>query len=401
MSEEGFGKDKQGTGEGGKYAKRLKLKPGSNIFRIIPPIKSLSEPGIWYKFYKQHFGYMIPGISKVPGTEFFLPAPWECLEERNRSDMIVVSCPECKLVEAKKELIDSREAESKGLDANTAAAFLGPLKAWTKAHNLDKKYYINAKMQNGDFGFLPLPWTAYKALKDRKAKVEAAEKISAIDADQGVWFEVTRTGEGLTTSYTCDVVMEGVEYNGRIMQCVKPAPLSKGDFASAMKDCADLATEVIRHISMEQASALVSMEDGGGADPEAVAHILNVGTRRGRGERSPEPKAAVEKPVEKPVAVPVVKFEKPAPKPPEPIQELPPPPVEEDEEAALVAALAAARAAKAARAAAAAKPDVAKQAEQAVAKATVEAASGFKKTGTATMSDEDFLSVFGDPTKKQ
>lgn len=400
MTEEntGFGKVKGNGGGGGKnFPKRQKLKMGSNIFRVIPPIKSLSDPGIWHKFYKQHFGYVIPGTPKKGAEEFFIPVPWECLEERNASDMIVVACPECKLVAKKKEELDSREIESAKMKGDAQEIFLRAHKQWLKSHNLDKKYYINVKMANGEFGYLALPWTAWKALKDRKEKVEAAEGISAIEADQGVWFEITRSGEVLDTTYTCDVVMESVDYQGKKLQCVKPAPLSKADFEGAMKDCADLATEVVRRVTMEQATALVSLEGEQGADPEAVAHLLNIGTRRGKGEKSPErsPKPVEPKAEPKPVEpVKVVKFEKPAPPPP--VEEKAAPPAEEDEEARLMAALEAARKAKAARQQAA---KVEQQAQEAVAKATETA---FKKVTKESkeLSDEEFLAVFSDPNKK-
>lgn len=325
------------------FAKRIKLQDGDNIFRIIPPIKSCEGAGKWWAYGQQHFGYSKPN-PKPGGND--IPAPWACSESKDRrTGMIVNECPECRLIRSQKELLADREAQAKvnKLSEADTEALVAPIKAWLSSHNLDKKYYVNVKTSAGEFGMLPLPYSAWN---DLKARIEEAriEGLDPIEADSGLWFCVKRTGKGFGTEYTAHFVTDVITLDGGIKATVKrKAPLSEQDYEKALKECGDLEYDCVTRITPEQQVALVNC---GGA-PEDVARILGVGTRR---ERSPSASKPVAPPPAAPAPVaPVAPAPPVAPAKPVPAPVAAPAAPEVDaEEEALLKALAARRAAKAA-----------------------------------------------------
>ena len=358
------------------YAKRIKLQDGDNIIRVVPPIKSCEQSGKWFVYGQQHFGYSKPN-PKAGAND--IPAPWACFESKDRrTGMIINECPECRQIRAQKELLADREAQAKVQKLTEAQTeeLLAPIKAWLSSHNLDKKYYINVKTSAGEFGMLGLPYSAYNDLKIRIEEARA-EGIDPIAAEDGLWFNIRKTGKGFGTEYSAQFVADPITLDGGIKATVKRrAPLSEADYQKALKDCGDLEVDCVTRITPEQQVALVAC---GGA-PEDVARILGIGTRR---ERSPAP---VTTPVPAPVTTPA-----PAPAPVAPVAAATPVPAPsaaptapevDPEEEALLKALEARRAAKAA------KPAPAPVAPPAPAPAPVAA------TDVTNMSDDAFLAQF-------
>ena len=116
MAVAGFGKPKFGK-SGGSFAKSFKIetddKGGTthNVYRIIPPMKSLAESGQWAFFDKIHYGYR--GVDKMDPTKGKLRT-FRCIEDFDFSTKIIRrECDECEKIKAKKALLEPREAEIK------------------------------------------------------------------------------------------------------------------------------------------------------------------------------------------------------------------------------------------------------------------------------------------------
>lgn len=374
----GFAKPNYENNSNTTFAKRIKLADGDNIFRVVPPIKSCEAKGQWYQYGQQHFGYNIPNPK---AGEKDIPAPWGCDESKDRrTGMIVNECPECKQIRRQKENLADLEAKAKAgkySEADTEA-LLAPVKAWLETHNLDKKYYVNVKMQSGDFGMMGLPYTAYKALCGRIDEARA-QGLDPIDAASGLWFNVKKTGKKFNTEYSCDFVNDTVKLdNGMRAEVKRAAPLSDADYEEALKSCGDLILDPIRKITLDQKLALVAC----GNSPEDVSRILGMGQRR---ERSPSP-APASAPVPAPVAAPVAPPAPAARVTPMPAPAAPAVPAVDPEEEALLKALEAKRAARAAAAAAAPVATLAP--------APAPVAPSAVAPDATKMSDDDFLKLY-------
>lgn len=355
-----FGAAKHG---GGGY-KSFRLQPGSNLYRIGPPFKSLAAAGKWFNYTKQHFGYRGAGDEQNPKGRI---RTFVCPEEIDRqTEMVKVECKECNKIREMTALVESRVAGLKAEGKNEAQieTLVGPVKAWLKEHNLDKKYITLAKNENSEWGVLSLPYKAKSALDIVIKKCRGEEGFDPLDMDKGCWINFTREGEGFKTQYLAEAATETVIVDGKRAKSIKMDGLTDADFDQIAASCPDLTT-VGRRLSQEQIAQLVECN----GDPEEVDRIFNSGTRV---EKSPENNNA------RVSAVGPARIE---PKPAAPAAEevAPSKDAGDDEEAQLLAALAAARAKKA------------KPAPVAVAASTEEDLKG--------MSDDEFFKMYPGKSK--
>jgi hypothetical protein len=265
------------------------------VVRILPPMGSLGEKGVWSVFHKQHFGYGIPSFTDPTKI---IPQPFYCPERMDyRTKTVTQACPECDEIRLQKEKLEVEKAEGtkKGLSPEAIKLGTSALANWTRKHNLDAKHYINVKLQDGTFTTLKIPFKAKKALdslvNDLLNPTQKGKKpVDPIDADQGVWFEISRTGKALQTEYRVAVVNDvvEVEIEGEVMtvEKVKLAPLTEADARQAEESCFDLSDVGIRRLDVDRIQRLVKS----GGEPEQVAAILGAAQRSS--ETSPAPVAA-------------------------------------------------------------------------------------------------------------
>lgn len=263
-------------------------------FRLFPPMKSFQATGAWFTYGRQHWGYRTTDSQDPNKTK---PRTFMCIEEKDRvKDMITVSCPECRLIEQKTQFLLDREAtESAGCKARGILSepeiereighLLQPTRDWLKAHSLDKKYAYLVMDLAGEFGVLRLGYRAHKQLVKLIDGLKA-EGIDAFDFDTGVFFTVTRDGNGRETEYTVVVTKEPVMIDGRKLMDYKRAPLTDAQLEQAVNMLPDLGTLFANSkLSAEQIRLLVE----GDGDPSEVDAIFGMTQRR---ERSPAPAPA-------------------------------------------------------------------------------------------------------------
>lgn len=278
-----FGKPKYGQKTGHKTWRIQEEKPGtkvSNVYRILPPIKSGLEDGTWAIFLSQHFGYS--GVDKADASKT-KARPFACPKKENfTTKMVTVPCAECDKNEAQRALQESRKAalEAEGKDEEEIDSMLAPLKSYNRNHNQDRKWYVNVMNEAGEFGVLAIPHKAFGKLKSlikRLQEEDGVEPIGVAEGDVGAWFDFRRTGKGRNTDYDVLVVQESVDLgNGRKGKAHKPAPLSDKQLEQAFKDCPDLVVgALMRVVTPEQVQMLVASS----GDPEEVDAILGTAQR--------------------------------------------------------------------------------------------------------------------------
>lgn len=340
-STQGFGKPKYGSSN---FTKTIKLKEGqTTVVRILPPMKSLAETGEWAKYIGTHYGYKGVNPKDASKPQF---RPFKCIQVMDfRTRMITQECPECDLIDQRKEDLKAAKAqyEVEKRPADEIKELTKPLNDWLSEHNCDRKWHMNVKTQAGEFGVLQISHKTKKLLDAKIADILTTDQIDALDLETGVWFAFKRTGKGIETQDTVDVEYESVRdsVSGRITRTIKLAPVSEAEAMQALRDCPDLAN-CVREISFAQIQLLVNSS----GEPEDVDRILAMGQRR---ESSPTPRqnaasdVLAQRKVETAGAVATTMM---AATPQAPVNE--PEAESDDEEAALEAALAAAKAKKAA-----------------------------------------------------
>jgi hypothetical protein len=283
---EKFGK----AGEGSGFVKheRWQLSAGTETLpplRIFPPMHSLqgNERG-WACFHSQHFGFLALGYKDKTKTR---AAPFGCVEKINQqTEMVEVSCAECRDIEIHEKQVADREAFIAGdlkkrgiLDEKTIdnAIKADPTwiagKNWLQQHNLDRKWYINCVDQAGKLGVLKIAHKHKQALEVEIARMRKGGFEPINDFDSGCYFVFSRSGKGSSTIHSVIPYFEpGATYG---QQTLKMAPLSDELLEKALTTLPDLTT-VVKKVSPEQVKLLVE-SDG---SPEVVETILNMTQRK-------------------------------------------------------------------------------------------------------------------------
>jgi len=201
-------------------------KPGEQvhtIFRIIPPMHKCAERGVWVVWEPIHWGYY--SVDKKDPTKR-MARPFKCIKDKN------TTCPECNLIEeyteARKKLdpTEGKEKDKRTL-SDEEMMLLAPLEEFLDgvgpkregAHRLDKKWKLNVYMRaEQKAGTLRISSELYSLIKARKGFESKApglidtylkDGLDLIDANEGVWFNVTRTGSGFGTKYSNPATLPG------------------------------------------------------------------------------------------------------------------------------------------------------------------------------------------------
>lgn len=339
----GFGKPKYGSS--GPQIKHYRLKEGSNVFRVLPPMKSLAEFGKWCLYYSVHYGYF--GVNRADPSK---PSyrTFRCIEDKNlRTGMIKQDCPECNKNGVQRKLLEAAQADLKqqGKSDEDIKISCAPLNGYLKSHNVDRKWYMNVLTEAGEVGVLEI---SHKCKKQLDAQIEKLQKEKGIkdplDVDTGVWFDFLRTGNNKKVSEIVDTVSavyEQVTIEGKKYDAIKQGPLTEEQVQKALTECPDLGQGMIRELTYTQIQNLVDISDA--ADPEAVDLILGISQQASAPASTPTPAPAPKPAAAKPTPAPAAAKPIPAAVAP----------AADSEEAVLEAQLAALRAKKAAAAAAA------------------------------------------------
>lgn len=196
-----MGKDvKIGTAKYGFTQKKyFKLKDGESTFRILPPLGELADDGKWSVFYKIHYGYK--------NTKGKLRVFQSSLVKNRKTKMIEVPDAAHERIESLKAKLEAAKASGQ----KDVVERLGKLVSGQKPmYNEDSNHYMNAIDTQGNIGILKLRHRAKQAL-DEKIKKLREKGIDPLSVDNGRYFSFTRSGTGLDTAFSVDILQEKVE----------------------------------------------------------------------------------------------------------------------------------------------------------------------------------------------
>lgn len=191
-----IGKANFNRSSGGGKGKWFYIKDNTdNIYRVLPPIKSLASTGKIAKWYAVHRNLR----DKDGRQRAFL-----CLEDKNKDGLVTKHCPLCDRV---------KELENQLKIAKDQGANPEQLKNFRTQHifplQVEKKYYINVVNQEGAIGIISLGSKMYKALEQLCKQWEA--KGYDISGMQGVYVnfkKMTRYKGDKEAVHTVEVYMQ-------------------------------------------------------------------------------------------------------------------------------------------------------------------------------------------------
>lgn len=299
----GFAKPRYGATAFYKNFKVQTDKAGGtthNVFRILPPMKSLAESGKWSVYHGTHFGYQ--GVDKNDSSKL-KTRTFRCIEDKDRrTGMLKQNCPECdKIAEVKEEVKRATAlATAEGKSEDEIKYLVSGHDSWLKNHNCDRKHHLAVMNPAGEFGVLTISHKLKKQLDAEIDQLLKKRNLDPLDLGGGVWFDFIRTGRSIgELQDKVEVVKEVVEVNGRKLEDIKPAPLTDEQIATALEILPDLNTTVTV-LTFDQIKTLVES----GSEPEVVDTVFDMSTPHVREhtapKRSPTPTTPTAAPVAKP-----------------------------------------------------------------------------------------------------
>lgn len=300
---------------------RNDTKAYKTVFRIAPPMLSGIESGRIVIYEPKHWGYS--GVNRKDPTKSSART-FICTRERDfRENVITQECAECLLIEEEeKRLLGEicsllgikddgklryRDLFSRAIEKATTTQRDMMLSSYRflagndgiGAHSLDTKPWKLIAWSETDqmAGFLRLSAYNWRQLKARKSDEKDPAKQGLIDKwsamgvdpiapDQGLFFELTRIGNGSgigTAKDKIEVVQEYVDPN-RPIAGSKPrmAPITP-TMDAAFAQCSELTdcSPSVR-LSPSQVKQLTDLYRLGQNSPEAVDEIFNAGRQPAR-----------------------------------------------------------------------------------------------------------------------
>lgn len=374
---EGFGTASYVPGE--RSFKFFKMEEGQNIYRILPPMKSMrnNKKG-WAIYYGLHYGWNGQDPTDPAKTKF---RPFLCIQERDfKTQMVTCTCAACTLRDARQAQyteLDERCKKERTPEAERKQ-LIAPLADWLRLHSVDRGWRMLVMNQQNEFGVLRI------SNKTKKKLDALVQRLSQQGYDpcgvNGVWIEFNRSGKGFETDVTPEAhrVLQTIQdgTTGRTIrtEVIMDSELTYDLATRALEVCPDLK-EMMEgaRLSDEQITKLVN----GSGDPAEVDEIW------GWSQKSKE-EVPVTPPAPRPAPAPTPP-PAPAPKPapaPAPVAEA----EVEDEEAAMMRKLAELRAKKAAAVNATPAP--------APAPKPAPAQTGVSAEDLLSMGEEDFEAQF-------
>lgn len=180
-----------------------KIKDGDNIYRILPPLGSMAKEGKWNRFISVEWGYRdLKGNNR----------PFQDVRVVNyRTGMVEVeSAAHLKREEVSREYKQVVDLYKSGKASQNDVA---EAKKRTEQFNLDKKYYLNAINLKGEIVLLKIGHKAKQGL-DLEIKKLRDKGVDPLSLDNGRFFNINRTGTGLSTIYGVTVASESIDVEG-------------------------------------------------------------------------------------------------------------------------------------------------------------------------------------------
>jgi hypothetical protein len=247
---EGFGV--ASYAEKGKYLTITSLKPGKNVFRILPPMKSQANTGKWSNYYCIHSGYRVENSLNL----FHCVGQMGFYKTGNQP-----KCFECeKIQEMQKNALLAKTEKNKRVEES--------VNGWLKNHYLSKNHYVNVMMSDRTFQVLKIGHRVKQMIDTVFKQLKEGDQIDPTAINQGVWIIVTKTDN------MRDVPNVGVKRKGE--GCSSPvelAPLTKEECKRALDECMDLVQDqhkLAKTLSSEQIELLTKIS----GEPDEIAAIF-------------------------------------------------------------------------------------------------------------------------------
>lgn len=232
-----------------------------NVYRILPPFGSLAKSGKWSQYESVIWGFKGTNGKQKPFRSIL----------RKSKGMIQQNDPAVSWIEKqvllRNKTIESLKSEGKTKDQIEKA--VQPLTEFTQQFRVEKFHYVNVMRQDRVVGKLKLKISAKKALDTLFKRLLEEEKVNPISVSEGVWVDFRKSGEGLQTQYTCDVVYDVISENGRKLKVLRPAALTEQDLEKMKTDAFDL-TLSYKDLTFDEIDRLVKSS----ADPEIVDSVF-------------------------------------------------------------------------------------------------------------------------------
>lgn len=227
------------------YPKRFYLKDGSNLYRVLPPNKSLKDRNKIAQYWSVIWLTDSRG-KKRPVSSIF----------RKNKGIILQHDPLITKIEEMKREYDL--AVSSNANPDTIAILKENMK---RVYN-KKIYALNVISASGELGVLEIPYTSYQNLEQRIRELYT-QGIDAIGVgdDKGVYFDFKRTkDERGRVVYPVDAATKTTkDASGNFVITYVRAPLSPEDAARLAEQAEDL-TKLYRELSLDEMTALATLD---------------------------------------------------------------------------------------------------------------------------------------------
>lgn len=205
------------------------LASGGNVYRVLPPMKSLAAKGQWFRYYGVHKGF-VNSAGKY--------RPLASIEEYDfEKKQVKVHDPICD--KYRDHLAKAKAAKEKGVPDEKIKEFM---EIYVKPYDTDKKYYVNAVDQNGKIGVLVLPIKLFKQLRALCKEYEA--KGIDLTGMKGVFlnFKKIQAFKGdPQTSYSVEIYKEQVTMNGELFEKPKVHEITEAFIIQLQNEAKDLS----------------------------------------------------------------------------------------------------------------------------------------------------------------
>jgi len=232
---------------------RFYLKDGSNVYRVLPPFKTLRDQGIIAKYWAV---YWLPTSKKAKdGKSINRPVP--TILQMGRDKQIIQRDPITEKIEALRKSLDAMKENG----GSQPEAVVKALEERLKTLNLDKGYYLNVITPTGDIGVLKIKYTAFQALKERLKQLEK-DGIDPINVGTGVFFDFKRGMDDKgKTVYTVDIHQRTFKnpQTGRIVTEMVEAPIDQNTLDQMEKSAFDLS-ELYKVLSPDEQAMAATLD---------------------------------------------------------------------------------------------------------------------------------------------
>jgi len=239
----------------------FKIKDGSNLFRILPPIGALAEKGTWAVYAKIHWGVK---TSDGKYMNFY------CVEKKdNKTKMVTERCALCDAIAEKKVERDAqvKKFTDQGLGREEIVVKTKFLEDWLRKYNLETKWNVNVMNREGEVGLLKFAHSYYKDLEIHIGNLMYPEKgpdgkprkpVDPIGAEDGVLFDfLYKEGNQKTRVQKVNIVKEQRDVGGEIVEVTKRFPLTEAMITKFIDGHYDLSN-LARILTPKEIESIVS-----------------------------------------------------------------------------------------------------------------------------------------------